>query len=95
MIVPLKRHSSSWPFHEPVDGDVVRDYYKIIKKPMSLSLVEKKVEQNEYTTMEEFKEDLQLICDNARMYNAPHTQYYKAADIWEAFWKGKWFNEAS
>ena len=30
-------------------------------------------------------QDLILICDNCRAYNAPSTQYYKAADLWQSF----------
>jgi len=91
MIVQLKRESSSWPFHENVDGDVVRDYYKIILKPMSLATMEKKVEDDKYDNMDQVQADLVLICDNCRSYNAPHTQYYKAADIFEAAWRLKYF----
>ena len=40
-------------------------------------------------------QDLQLISDNCRKYNAPITQYYKAADIWEAWWKSKFFSETT
>lgn len=89
LIVQLKRESSSWPFHENVDGDVVRDYYKIITKPMSLATMEHKAEKDQYNSMEEVRADLQLICDNCRAYNAPHTQYYKAADIFQAAWQSK------
>lgn len=93
MLLQVKRHSSAWPFHEAVDGDVVRDYYKIIAKPMHLTQAEKKVEDGKYNSLRELGDDLQLICDNCRKYNAPVTQYYKAADIWEAWWKAKFFPE--
>lgn len=93
VLLQVKRHSSAWPFHEAVDGDVVRDYYKIISKPMHLTLMEKKVEDGKYNSFDEFRQDLQLICDNCRKYNASVTQYYKAADIWEAWWKEKFFSD--
>jgi len=92
ILIQLKKHSASWPFHEAVDGDVVRDYYKIITKPMHLGEMESKVEQNKYDTPEEFRDDLQLIVDNCRKYNAPNTQYFKAADIWETFWRSKFLS---
>jgi hypothetical protein len=30
----LKKHAKSWPFRNPVNGEEVPDYYKIIKTPM-------------------------------------------------------------
>ena len=30
----LKKHAKSWPFRNPVNGEEVPDYYKIIKSPM-------------------------------------------------------------
>ncbi len=51
LIVQLKRESSSWPFHENVDGDVVRDYYKIITRPMSLATMEAKVSSHDIHVM--------------------------------------------
>ena len=35
---------NSWPFREPVDKNKVPDYYDIIKKPMDLQTIQKKVD---------------------------------------------------
>jgi len=39
----LKAMSESWPFMKPVNKKLVKDYYEIIKKPMDLEAVAKKV----------------------------------------------------
>jgi len=39
----LKAMSESWPFQKPVNKKLVKDYYEIIKKPMDLEAVAKKV----------------------------------------------------
>lgn len=39
----LLQHENSWPFREPVDKEKVRDYYEVIKQPMDLASVQKKV----------------------------------------------------
>jgi hypothetical protein len=64
----------------PVDTSVVQDYLSIVKFPMDLSTMERKVYNREYKTAEEFKTDFELIIDNAKKYNSPDTIYYKAAE---------------
>ncbi|CAG8474027.1 12484_t:CDS:2, partial [Dentiscutata erythropus] len=45
---------------------------------------EKKIERNEYSSIDEFKEDFALVCNNCKTYNAPETLYYKSADkLWQ------------
>jgi len=39
----LFQHENSWPFRKPVDREKVRDYYDVIKQPMDLETVQKKV----------------------------------------------------
>lgn len=42
----LKTMSESWPFLKPVNKKLVRDYYNVIKKPMDLDTISKKVAGN-------------------------------------------------
>eukprot|EP01104_Vermistella_antarctica_P019859 TRINITY_DN807_c0_g1_i1.p1 TRINITY_DN807_c0_g1~~TRINITY_DN807_c0_g1_i1.p1 ORF type:complete len:1492 (-),score=489.09 TRINITY_DN807_c0_g1_i1:45-4520(-) len=53
-----------------------RDYYSIIKKPMSLDIIRRKCEECAYYCMEDFKADVEQIFNNATTYNAPGTQVY-------------------
>ncbi|CAG8709511.1 16306_t:CDS:2, partial [Racocetra fulgida] len=75
----LKSHPSSLPFHEPVNGDDVPDYYDIIKDPMDLSTVLKRIENNRYRSLLEFATDMQKIWNNAKIYNKSDTIFYKSA----------------
>ncbi|CAG8587255.1 21982_t:CDS:2 [Dentiscutata erythropus] len=75
----LKSHPSSLPFHEPVNGDDVPDYYDIIKDPMDLSTVSKRMENNRYRSLLEFAIDMQKIWNNAKIYNKSDTIFYKSA----------------
>ena len=45
------------------------DYPKIIAKPMDLSMVVLKLQQDEYSFVEEILDDIQLIWDNCKKYN--------------------------
>ena len=45
MCIVLFQHENSWPFRKPVDKEKVRDYYEVIKHPMDLESVQKKVNE--------------------------------------------------
>ncbi|KAB5557503.1 hypothetical protein DKX38_008412 [Salix brachista] len=73
-------HVDAWPFKEPVDARDVPDYYDIIKDPMDLKTMLKRVESEQYyVTLEMFIADVKRMCHNARTYNSPDTIYYKCA----------------
>ena len=40
----LFQHENSWPFRKPVDSEKVKDYYTVIKRPMDLETVQRKVQ---------------------------------------------------
>ena len=81
----LQNHASSWPFLQPVSRDDVADYYDVIKEPMDLSLMEAKLEQDNYSSPEDFIRDAKLIFDNCRKYNNETTPYAKSATKLEKF----------
>ncbi|CAI2179828.1 546_t:CDS:10 [Funneliformis geosporum] len=72
-------------FLEPVDTSIVTDYSTIITNPMDLGTMRRKVENNEYPSIDAFKDDLAIICNNCKTYNAPETLYYKSAEKLWAF----------
>ncbi|NXJ20951.1 BRDT protein, partial [Dicrurus megarhynchus] len=67
------RHNFSWPFHQPVDAAALNlpDYYTIIKKPMDLGTIKKRLEYNYYTKAAECIEDFKTMFWNCYMYNKP------------------------
>uniref|UniRef100_A0A8D0GEH0 Bromodomain testis-specific protein n=1 Tax=Sphenodon punctatus TaxID=8508 RepID=A0A8D0GEH0_SPHPU len=67
------RHNFSWPFHHPVDAAALNlpDYYNIIKKPMDLSTIQKRLEHNYYTSAKECVEDFKTMFANCYLYNKP------------------------
>lgn len=72
-------HRISWPFLYPVRLEDAPDYLVVIKNPIDLSTIEKKLQSGIYKTRESFISDLQLMVDNCRAYNHPSTVYYAAA----------------
>ncbi|XP_065265434.1 bromodomain testis-specific protein [Emys orbicularis] len=67
------RHNFSWPFHQPVDAAALNlpDYYNIIKKPMDLSTIKKRLEHNYYTKATDCIEDFKTMFTNCYVYNKP------------------------
>ena len=70
----------SRPFHVKVKTSEAPDYYHIIKHPMDLSKMKKKLSQRQYKSKQDFAADLELIWDNCRTYNPPESWYYMAAN---------------
>ncbi|GFP81968.1 histone acetyltransferase gcn5 [Phtheirospermum japonicum] len=78
LIKAMHDHPDSWPFKDPVDARDVPDYYEIIKDPMDLKTMSKRVESEQYyVTFEMFVADVRRMFSNARTYNSPETIYYK------------------
>ncbi|KAG5514521.1 hypothetical protein RHGRI_035808 [Rhododendron griersonianum] len=80
LLKAMNDHPDAWPFKEPVDARDVPDYYDIIKDPMDLKTMSKRVESEQYyVTFEMFVADARRMFANARTYNSPETIYYKCA----------------
>ncbi|XP_047538096.1 bromodomain-containing protein 1 isoform X3 [Vanessa atalanta] len=65
-------------FTEPVDPLEVPDYSTIVKHPMDLSTMGKKLDKGSYKTIDEVETDFQLMIDNCLTYNNKDTVFYKA-----------------
>ncbi|XP_061679298.1 tripartite motif-containing protein 66-like [Syngnathoides biaculeatus] len=64
-------HPLSAPFHEPVSR-LARNYYQVIKKPMDLSLIRKKLDKSNtlhYFMPEHFVHDVLLMLKNCATFN--------------------------
>jgi len=80
----MSQHKDAWPFLAPVDANEVPDYYNVIKDPMDLETIRKRVEAGDYyRSLEMFVADFRTIFRNCRYYNAPETVYFKAAEALE------------
>lgn len=65
-------------FLEPVDTTDVADYLDVIKNPIDLGTMRKKLKQGEYSTLEELEDDFDLMCRNCLTYNNKETIFYRA-----------------
>lgn len=57
------------PFMKPPPKSQYPDYYLIIQNPIAMDTIKKKINREEYQTLKEFRDDIRLLCQNARTYN--------------------------
>ncbi|CAH8360226.1 unnamed protein product [Eruca vesicaria subsp. sativa] len=90
LLKTMQDHSDAWPFKEPVDPLDVPDYYEIIKDPIDLKTIGKRVESEQYyVTLDMFVADARRMFNNCRTYNSPDTIYYKCATRLETHFHSK------
>uniref|UniRef100_A0A3Q2XEY1 Bromodomain containing 3a n=1 Tax=Hippocampus comes TaxID=109280 RepID=A0A3Q2XEY1_HIPCM len=68
-----KHFAYAWPFHLPVDAKALglHDYHDIIKHPMDLGTIKKKLDNRQYRDPQEFAADVRLMFSNCYKYNPP------------------------
>lgn len=65
-------------FTEPVDTDEVPDYMDVVKEPMDLSTMRRKLNLGEYFSLDEMEADFNLMIQNCLAYNNKDTIFYRA-----------------
>jgi hypothetical protein len=93
-----KQHSPyNLAFLAPVDPDAlgIPHYRDIIKNPMDLGTIRKKLDFDEYESCEEFAADVRLMFSNCFTFNAPASDVYGACEKLESVFNNKWGEQAS
>ena len=69
----------SLPFRQPVDPELLQipDYYQIIKRPMDLSTIKRKLDTGQYSDPWQYVDDVWLMFENAWLYNKKNSKVYK------------------
>mmetsp|Transcript_57921 Transcript_57921/g.141521 ORF Transcript_57921/g.141521 Transcript_57921/m.141521 type:complete len:591 (+) Transcript_57921:60-1832(+) len=70
----------AWPFREPVDTDEVKDYLEVIKEPIDLSTIDKRIRKGDYYKSKTMLyTDLTLMVNNCKLYNEEASAYVQCA----------------
>ncbi|XP_010144065.1 PREDICTED: tripartite motif-containing protein 66 [Buceros rhinoceros silvestris] len=91
LVLSLLCSSMSLPFHEPV-SPLARHYYQIIKRPMDLSVIRKKLQKKDkshYSAPEELVTDVRLMFWNCAKFNYPDSEVAEAGRCLDVFFEGK------
>ena len=85
----IKKLKEAYEFLEPVDYVKynIPDYLDVIKYPRNLSMIQFKLENDNYPTIQSFLNDVQLIWDNCYTYNPPNNYISKCAQFCEKKFK--------
>jgi len=73
LLSQLKKHSCAGPFLSPV---IVPGYTDVIKEPMDISTVERKLKSGAYPSSYHFALDIRKIWSNSWSYNQPGSELY-------------------
>ncbi|PWA17743.1 hypothetical protein CCH79_00008154 [Gambusia affinis] len=73
VVKSLWKHQYAWPFHSPVDAIKLNlpDYYSIIKTPMDMGTIKKRLENSYYWNAQECIQDFNTMFTNCYIYNKP------------------------
>ncbi|KAH7921257.1 hypothetical protein BV22DRAFT_1114517 [Leucogyrophana mollusca] len=79
-------------FYEPVDPVKldIPTYHKVIKKPMDMSTMRKKLENHEYPNASKFFDDFKLMIRNCFTFNPPGTPVNQAGIELQRLFDEKW-----
>lgn len=90
----LMQHKHGWVFNDPVDAEKLglHDYHSIIKTPMDLGTIKRRLHLKQYPTPAEFAEDIQLTFMNAMTYNPVGHDVFVMAELLKGMFEEWWKN---
>ena len=85
------KHQHAWPFHFPVDTVKLGlpDYFEIIKKPMDMGTIRKRLDNGYYWEAAECIQDFNQMFTNCYIYNKPGEDIVVMAKSLEKFFIAK------
>uniref|UniRef100_A0A671Y8Q0 histone acetyltransferase n=1 Tax=Sparus aurata TaxID=8175 RepID=A0A671Y8Q0_SPAAU len=89
-----RQDPESLPFRQPVDPTLlgipvsIHDYFEIVKNPIDLSTIKRKLDTGQYQEPWQYVDDVWLMFNNAWLYNRKTSRVYKyctkLAEVFEA-----------
>ncbi|GAA5795449.1 hypothetical protein HPULCUR_000807 [Helicostylum pulchrum] len=92
-----KYRDINYPFLQPVDVVALNipDYVDIVKHPMDLATIERKLAEGDYEEPEQFEQDIRLMFNNCYLYNPPTLPVHKMGRELEKAFDEKWAQRPS
>lgn len=90
LVSELENSEDAWPFLYPVNTKQFPTYKKIIKQPMDIATIKKKLETNHYKNREDFVADVRLIFANCEIFNEDDSPVGKAGHAMRNVFETRW-----
>ncbi|KAI8849264.1 Bromodomain-containing protein [Chytridium lagenaria] len=91
-IMKRKYIAINLPFLVPVDHEKLQipTYPLIVKNPMDLGTISKRLDNGHYSTVAECEADVRLMFGNCRLFNQPGTEVFEMGRKLEVLFDSKW-----
>ncbi|KAK4486134.1 hypothetical protein RD792_008802 [Penstemon davidsonii] len=92
LLTRMMAHQDAWIFNEPVDvvKHNIPDYFNVIKHPMDLGTVKRKLLLGQYSSPMGFAADVRLTFQNAMTYNPAGHDVYVMAQVLSKYFEMRW-----
>ncbi|XP_063978168.1 bromodomain adjacent to zinc finger domain protein 2B isoform X16 [Diachasmimorpha longicaudata] len=90
LLEQLEQQDEAWPFLLPVNTKQFPTYKKIIKTPMDLSTIKKKLQDTVYKSRDEFCADVRQMFINCEVFNEDDSPVGKAGHGMRSFFENRW-----
>ena len=90
VIEEMVTSDDSWPFLYPVNTKQFPTYKKIIKNPMDLMTIKKRLGDKTYRTRDDFCSDVRLIFANCEVFNEDDSPVGKAGYAMKSLFNTRW-----
>ncbi|XP_033218898.1 bromodomain adjacent to zinc finger domain protein 2B-like isoform X3 [Belonocnema kinseyi] len=90
LLEQLEQQDEAWPFLLPVNTKQFPTYKKIIKTPMDLSTIKKRLQDSVYKARDEFCADVRQMFINCEVFNEDDSPVGKAGHAMRNFFETRW-----
>ncbi|GBP64997.1 Bromodomain adjacent to zinc finger domain protein 2B [Eumeta japonica] len=90
LLCEMECHEHAWPFLLPVNTKQFPQYKKVIKSPMDLSTIKRKLHENSYKCKEEFASDVRLMFSNCEVFNEDDSPVGRAGHHMRGYFEQRW-----
>ena len=90
LVTELEDCDDAWPFLFPVNSKQFPTYKKIIKNPIDIDTIKKKLEAGSYKGKEDFRKDMRLIFANCEVFNEDDSPVGKAGHAMKMLFDTRW-----
>ncbi|KAM3955970.1 LOW QUALITY PROTEIN: uncharacterized protein ACR2FA_010081 [Aphomia sociella] len=90
LLCEMECHEHAWPFLIPVNTKQFPQYKKVIKCPMDLSTIKRKLQDSNYKSKEDFATDVRLVFSNCEVFNDDDSPVGRAGHSMRQFFEDRW-----